>query len=160
MDKFISAFNRSQPRKDDEGRSHQFVKRLATTASPFISDKTVGQTLSLSELSSIEKDVYSAWWNELDPFGLGIVVDEVMHPFLQASGLAQETLQRIIDFYAGESRYTEDQFYAILRLVAHGQSGRKINRDLVALGGKIKVILYLYVVLNIIFCKFSTSHQF
>ena len=37
--------------------------------------------------------------------------------------------------YEGEIRYTEKQFYAILRLVSHAQSGRIVHSDLVALGG-------------------------
>ncbi|CAO3594940.1 unnamed protein product [Absidia cylindrospora] len=131
MDKFINAFSRSQHRKDDEGRSHQFAKRLAAST---LCDQAPGPTLSPSELSTLESTVYKTWWNELDPFNLGTVLDEVLHPFLYESGLDQEILGQIVDFYSGDTRYVEEQFYGILRLVAHGQSGRKINRDLVALG--------------------------
>ncbi|KAI8341280.1 hypothetical protein BC941DRAFT_347447 [Chlamydoabsidia padenii] len=139
MDKFINAFSRTPHKKDDEGRSHQFAKRLATSTSiPFLSEIIPGPILPSSELSPMENKVYAAWWDQLDPFGLGVVVDEALHPFLLASNLDQDILQQIIDFYAGEAHYLEDQFYAILRLVAHGQSGRKINRDLVVLGGKYK----------------------
>ncbi|ORZ22401.1 hypothetical protein BCR42DRAFT_447713 [Absidia repens] len=131
MVKFINAFSRSQHKKDDKGRSHQFAKRLAAATR---SDQAPGPTLSPSELSPLESTVYKTWWEELDPFNLGTVLDEALHPFLYESGLDQEILGQIVDFYSGDTRYMEEQFYGILRLIAHGQSGRKINRDLVALG--------------------------
>lgn len=96
MDKFINAFSRTPHRKDDEGRSHHFAKRLASsTSTPFISDKPPGPTLSSSELSPMEADVYGTWWSKLDPFGLGVVVDNPMHSFLLASNVDPDILQQV-----------------------------------------------------------------
>ncbi|KAI9307495.1 hypothetical protein BJ944DRAFT_157943 [Cunninghamella echinulata] len=149
MDKFINAFSRSQYKKDEEGRSYQFAKRLSTTtttsiASPYSAASTKnsipGPTLSSSYLSVIELDIYNKWWEGLDPFGLGVAHEEAVHPFLESSGLETNILQQVIIYEnTGEVRYTEEQFFAILRLIAHIQNGRKMNRDLVALGGNIYI---------------------
>ncbi|KAI8089944.1 uncharacterized protein BX664DRAFT_145224 [Halteromyces radiatus] len=149
MDRFINAFSRSQNRKDDEGRSHQFAKRLTTsTTSPSIVDKVPGPTLSASDLSPTESDVYVDWWNALDPFGLGIAHEKDINRFLMACGLDQDLLQQITTLYDGEPKYMEEQFYAIIRLASHGQCGRKINRDLRHWLSLIKMLLMIYFAKN------------
>jgi hypothetical protein len=36
----------------------------------------------------------------------------------------------------------QEQFFAILRLIAHAQNGRTVNRDIVYLGGKRKSVVW------------------
>ncbi|ORX55558.1 hypothetical protein DM01DRAFT_1389058 [Hesseltinella vesiculosa] len=141
MERFLTAFNRSQQHKrDEEGRSYQFAKkRLSANYSPFdipTTEKDPGPILHVSDLSSVEKETFVTWWNGLDPFGLGVVQTDVLLSFLIGSKLSQDHLKQILSLYEGELRYTDKQFFAILRLISHAQSGRHVQRDLIAMGGK------------------------
>ncbi|KAF7725988.1 Epidermal growth factor receptor substrate 15 [Apophysomyces ossiformis] len=145
MNKFKHAFLRSHTPKITEDRTQQFVKRLSANAfsTPVMPDDSRDcprgpPTIRLDNLSSKERPAYQSWWKDLDPFNLGKLDNEAVLKFLGGCGLPDTKLEQILalfeDAFGG---LNELQFYAMLRLIAHAQNGRKVSRDLVFLGAPV-----------------------
>ncbi|KAI8364476.1 hypothetical protein EDC96DRAFT_510834 [Choanephora cucurbitarum] len=141
MNKLKTVFQRSQKLKTEERRPQQFVsKRLSTTSSTPTTH--LGQQpppeISLSELSEIESEAYQSWWKDLDPFDLGIIDNPTILKFLNGCSLADDKLEQILALFEPATEgLNKLQFFAMLRLIAHAQNGRKISRALIYLGAPI-----------------------
>ena len=101
MEKFLTAFSRSQPghRREEEGRSYQFAKKRLSAYSPLgtpTAEKEPGPTLALSDLTALERDAFLTWWHGMDPFGVGLVQVDILLSFLVGSGLSQDALRQVI----------------------------------------------------------------
>ncbi|KAG0182159.1 hypothetical protein DFQ29_005519 [Apophysomyces sp. BC1021] len=145
MNRFKHAFLRSHTPKSAEDRTQQFVKRLSANAfsTPVMPDDSRASprgppTIRLDNLSVKEQPAYQSWWKDLDPFSLGRLDNEAVLKFLGGCGLPDTKLEQILALFEDAvGGLNELQFYAMLRLIAHAQNGRKISRDLVFLGAPV-----------------------
>ncbi|KAI9486494.1 MAG: hypothetical protein EXX96DRAFT_472393 [Benjaminiella poitrasii] len=150
MNKLKTVFQRSQkPKTEDNRRSQQFVKRHSSinavmTVSPINTKMATSQaldtTLSIhfSDLSESEKPAYEAWWKDLDPFDLQKINSQTILKFLDGCELQDDKLERILTLFdPADDGLNKFQFFAMLRLIAHAQNGRKISPALVYLGAPI-----------------------
>ncbi|KAI7906882.1 uncharacterized protein BX663DRAFT_494079 [Cokeromyces recurvatus] len=148
MNKLKTVFQRSQKVKtEDNRRSQQFVKRhssINTNSTSISTMTTTSQELSvppsiqLSDLSELEKPTYESWWKDLDPFDLQKIDNHTILKFLNGCELPDDKLEKILTLFetAGDG-LNKFQFFAMLRLIAHAQNGRKISQALVYLGAPI-----------------------
>ncbi|KAI8637706.1 hypothetical protein BD408DRAFT_45085 [Parasitella parasitica] len=91
--------------------------------------------IELDDLSDIESNAYQTWWKDLDPFHIGKANNEAVFNFVSGCGLPDYRLEEILALFQNQKQeLTKEQFFAILRLIAHAQNGRTINRDTVYLG--------------------------
>lgn len=68
--------------------------------------------------------------------------------------LSNAIYKKILSFFQNEKNgLNKEQFFAMLRLIAHAQNGRSVIRDLVHLGGIEKICRKMQV-------KLSTNHPF
>ncbi|KAI8969191.1 hypothetical protein BDF20DRAFT_150110 [Mycotypha africana] len=167
MHKLKHVFQRSQKSQTEENRrSQQFVKRhsaiatttlnrsasiiaTATTRSHKHQDNisnidnwlTTSPSIDGAELSDNERKTYESWWKDFDPFDLGKVSNHALFKFLNGCSLPDEKLEQILALFKTSSIEEHGldrlQFFALLRLVAHAQNGRKVSRALVYLGAPI-----------------------
>ncbi|KAI8378566.1 hypothetical protein BD560DRAFT_445083 [Blakeslea trispora] len=141
MNKLKTVFQRSQKLKTEERRPQQFVsKRLSATSSTpttHLAEQTTPE-ISLSELSDAEREAYQSWWKDLDPFDLGVIDNPTILKFLNGCSLADDKLEQILALFESATEgLNKLQFFAMLRLIAHAQNGRKISRALIYLGAPI-----------------------
>ncbi|KAI7876152.1 uncharacterized protein EV154DRAFT_68389 [Mucor mucedo] len=143
MNKLKNVFQRSSQKVKaaEDRRPQQFVKRHSTTmVTPVISPSEAlpAPAINLSELSEMEKPAYQAWWKDLDPFDFKKINNNTILKFLNGCSLPDNKLEQILALFetAGDG-LDELQFFAMLRLIAHAQNGRKISRALVYLGAPI-----------------------
>ncbi|EIE75888.1 hypothetical protein RO3G_00592 [Rhizopus delemar RA 99-880] len=142
MNKIKNVFQRSQ-KTVEERRPYQFIKRHSSVAArPSLIEITSEQpnaspAIELFDLSEIERPSYQAWWKDLDPFGHGKISNQAVLKFLSGCTLEDNKLEQILALFetAGDG-LNQLQFFAMLRLIAHAQNGRKISKALVYLGGK------------------------
>ncbi|KAI9267855.1 hypothetical protein BY458DRAFT_490386 [Sporodiniella umbellata] len=137
MNKLKSVFQRSQ-KTTEERRPHQFIKRHSSTTSQHTLEQINNSpTISLSELSESERGSFESCWKDLDPFGLGKIGHPTVLKFLSGCTLDNSKLKKILALFdtINDGLY-QRQFYAMLRLVAHAQNGRKISKALVYLSDK------------------------
>ncbi|CAO3676245.1 unnamed protein product [Rhizopus stolonifer] len=124
MNKLKNVFQRSQ-KVIEERRPQQFIKRLSS-ANPSTSvgnspESNAPPTINLSDLSEMERRTYQSWWKDLDPFGHGKIDNQTILVLFELAG---DELNQI-------------QFFAMLRLIAHAQNGRKVSKALVYLGAPV-----------------------
>ncbi|KAI9261333.1 hypothetical protein EDC94DRAFT_694490 [Helicostylum pulchrum] len=144
MNKLKNVFQRSSQKKTTEDRRpQQFVKRHSSAmVTPIVTDYSTiplpPPAINLSELSEMEKPAYQSWWKDLDPFDLQKINNENVLKFLKGCSLQDNKLEQILALFetAGDG-LDKLQFFAMLRLIAHAQNGRKISRALVYLGAPI-----------------------
>ncbi|KAG2197826.1 hypothetical protein INT47_009707 [Mucor saturninus] len=123
MNKLKSTF--SLRHKDNERRSQVFMKRLSTQR-----DHLETPQVSLQDLSNIEHDTYLGWWRDLDPFGIGKADNKAIFNFVSGSSLPDHILEGILALFQNEKDgLNRQQFFAMLRLVAHAQLGRKVTKE-------------------------------
>lgn len=135
MNKLKSTF--SLRHKDSEKRSQVFIKRLSTQK-----ERLGLPQVNLEDLSEIERDTYFSWWRDLDPFGIEKVDNKAIFNFISGSNLPDRILEEILVLFQDEKDgLNRQQFFAMLRLIAHAQHGRKVSSDLVCLGGKVQSVL-------------------
>ncbi|KAI9477782.1 MAG: hypothetical protein EXX96DRAFT_451853, partial [Benjaminiella poitrasii] len=93
--------------------------------------------LCQNDLSQIEMDQYQSWWEDLDPFKFGKVDIKTVCKFISSCNLSETTLNKIILFFKSQKEgLSQEQFFAMLRLIAHAQQGRTVeNPDIIYLGG-------------------------
>lgn len=134
MNKFIHVFQRSKPK--EERRTQQFVRRHSTRElSDYYSAENTTPHISESELSEIEREAYESWWTDLDPFDYQTLDNQTILKFLSGCDLAENKLEDIVALFdTAKDGLNKFQFYAMLRLIAHAQNGRKISPALVYLG--------------------------
>ncbi|KAI9321881.1 hypothetical protein BX666DRAFT_1850378 [Dichotomocladium elegans] len=144
MNKLKTTFLRSHSTKHtDDRRSQQFAKKLTASQLPSFDDAEANvnelPALCMDELSETEKLAYRTWWKDLDPFSIGHLDNEALLKFVRGCCLPDHKLAQILQLFkdAGDG-LSEQQFYAVLRLIGHAQNGRTISRDMVFLGGKAK----------------------
>lgn len=132
MNKLKSTF--SLRHKDTEKRSQVFIRRLSSQKEI----QPVGPPqVQLEDLSEIESNTYLGWWRDLDPFGIGKADNIAIFNFVSGSNLPDHILEEILALFQDEKDgLNRQQFFAMLRLIAHAQHGRKVNSDIVYLGGK------------------------
>ncbi|KAI8080734.1 uncharacterized protein B0P05DRAFT_539383 [Gilbertella persicaria] len=138
MNKLKNVFQRSQKLKTEERRPQQFIKRLSTTNSTPTTNLNEPPEISLSELSETEREAYESWWKDLSPFGLEVINNPTLLKFLNGCSLPDNKLEQILALFESATEgLNKLQFFAMLRLIAHAQNGRKISRALVYLGAPI-----------------------
>ncbi|KAG1447858.1 hypothetical protein G6F46_011401 [Rhizopus delemar] len=143
MNKIKNVFQRSQ-KTVEERRPYQFIKRHSSVAArPSLIEITSEQpnaspAIELFDLSEIERPSYQAWWKDLDPFGHGKISNQAVLKFLSGCTLEDNKLEQILALFetAGDG-LNQLQFFAMLRLIAHAQNGRKISKALVYLGAPV-----------------------
>ncbi|OAD02933.1 hypothetical protein MUCCIDRAFT_109785 [Mucor lusitanicus CBS 277.49] len=130
-----------------EKRSGAFIKRLEESRrqSAVLDPQQASDMEALmatprvqvDDLSDIELSAYQAWWKDLDPFHIGKADNEAVFNFVSGCGLPDHALEEILTLFQDQKEgLTKEQFFAILRLIAHAQNGRVVNKDIVYLGGK------------------------
>ncbi|ORE07556.1 hypothetical protein BCV72DRAFT_205338 [Rhizopus microsporus var. microsporus] len=150
MNRIKNVFHRSQ-KPMEERRPHQFIKRHSSTRTYNSSnnDNAFETTqvneppaINLSDLSEMERPAYQSWWKDLDPFNIGRINNQTILKFLKGCTLEDDKLEQILALFetAGDG-LDQLQFFAMLRLIAHAQNGRKISKALVYLGGIIIIII-------------------
>ncbi|KAI8987571.1 hypothetical protein BDF20DRAFT_814037 [Mycotypha africana] len=93
----------------------------------------------LDTLSDAERTAYEAWWKDLNPFHVEKVNNETILQFVSGCCLPHHTLEEILLFFQQEKEgLTKGQCFAMLRLIAHVQNGRKVSPDMIYLGGRVK----------------------
>ncbi|KAG1465685.1 hypothetical protein G6F46_001802 [Rhizopus delemar] len=109
---------------------------LTVSSSPFDVSPEPNEppSIALSDLSESERSAYESWWRDLDPFGLNKINNQIMLKFLNGCTLEDSKLEKILSLFetAGDG-LDQLQFFAMLRLIAHAQDGRKISKALVYL---------------------------
>ncbi|KAI8996960.1 hypothetical protein BDB01DRAFT_714493 [Pilobolus umbonatus] len=145
MNKFKNVFQRSHKSKATEDRrTQQFVKRHSSSSHvintlnnqhPSLEQTNETPNITLEELSEIEKEAYQSWWKDLDPFDYQQIDNQTILKFLTGCELPPDRIEDIVALFdsAGEG-LNMFQFFAMLRLIAHAQNGRKISPALVYLG--------------------------
>ncbi|KAG2235234.1 hypothetical protein INT48_004701 [Thamnidium elegans] len=146
MNKLKNVFQRSSQKikTTEDRRPQQFVKRHSSAMVTPIVTTDYSTTplpppaINLSELSEMEKPAYQSWWKDLDPFDLKKINNKNVLKFLNGCNLQDNKLEQILALFetAGDG-LDKLQFFAMLRLIAHAQNGRKISRALVYLGAPI-----------------------
>ncbi|CEP16007.1 hypothetical protein [Parasitella parasitica] len=147
MNKIKTVFQRSSQKQRviQDRRPQQFVKRhssvTATTTTPPqypSSGDNDPPAIGFEDLSEVEKPAYQSWWRDLDPFDLKKINNQTVLKFLNGCSLQDNKLEQILVLFetAGDG-LNKLQFFAMLRLIAHAQNGRKISRALVYLGAPI-----------------------
>ncbi|KAL9538146.1 hypothetical protein MBANPS3_011165 [Mucor bainieri] len=127
-----------------EKRSGAFIKRLEESKRSVAVDPQRASDMEalmatpkvqVDDLSDIELSAYQAWWKDLDPFHIGKADNEAVFKFVSGCGLPDHTLEEILALFQDQKEgLTKEQFFAILRLIAHAQNGRLVNKDIVYLG--------------------------
>ncbi|KAI9279374.1 hypothetical protein BY458DRAFT_452309 [Sporodiniella umbellata] len=141
MNKLRNVFQRSN--KDlEERRPQQFIKRLSSAnssaATNSLPEQNDSPAISLYDLSEMEKHAYQSWWRDLDPFELGKINNRTIMKFLNGCTLEDNKLEQVLLlFESAGNELTQRQFFALLRLIAHAQNGRKVSKALVYLGAPI-----------------------
>ncbi|KAI8640202.1 hypothetical protein BD408DRAFT_390951 [Parasitella parasitica] len=151
MNKLKTVFQRSSQKQSivQDRRPQQFVKRHSSVTAPaaptapsiFPSISTCNgdpPAIGFDDLSEVEKPAYRSWWRDLDPFNLGKINNQTVLKFLNGCSLQDDKLEQILVLFetAGDG-LNKLQFFAMLRLIAHAQNGRKISGALVYLGAPI-----------------------
>lgn len=132
MNKLKSTF--SLRHKDNEKRSQVFMKRLSAHK-----EHVETPQVSLQDLSSIEHDTYLGWWRDLDPFGVGRADNKAIFNFVSGSNLPDRILEEILVLFQDEKDgLNREQFFAMLRLIAHAQLGKKLSKENVFLKGNVQ----------------------
>lgn len=132
MNKLKSTF--SLRHKDPEKRSEVFIKRLSSQKEIHPIEST--PKIELEDLSEEESNTYLDWWRDLDPFGIGKADNKAIFNFVSGSNLPDPILEEILALFQDEKDgLNRQEFFAMLRLIAHAQNGRKISSDIVYLGG-------------------------
>ncbi|KAI9279672.1 hypothetical protein BC943DRAFT_331504 [Umbelopsis sp. AD052] len=94
--------------------------------------------LKLSALAEHERLQYFSWWKDLDPFNIGVLDNITILRFLQGCHINDEALEKILRLFdTATDGLKEEQFYAMLRLIAHAQNGRRVTPELVHLGAPV-----------------------
>ncbi|EPB83645.1 hypothetical protein HMPREF1544_09626 [Mucor circinelloides 1006PhL] len=126
-----------------EKRSGAFIKRLEESKRSAVDSQresemealTATPKVQVDDLSDIELSAYQAWWKDLDPFHIGRADNEAVLNFVSGCGLPDHKLEEILALFQDQKEgLAKEQFFAILRLIAHAQNGRMISRDIVYLG--------------------------
>ncbi|GAN00723.1 hypothetical protein MAM1_0002d00145 [Mucor ambiguus] len=127
-----------------EKRSGAFIKRLEESKQSAVVDPQrvsdmealmATPKVQVDDLSDIELSAYQAWWKDMDPFHIGKADNEAVFNFVSGCGLPDHTLEEILALFQDQKEgLTKEQFFAILRLIAHAQNGRVVNKDIVYLG--------------------------
>ncbi|CAO3647056.1 unnamed protein product [Mucor fragilis] len=147
MNKLKTVFQRSSQKQRviEDRRPQQFVKRHSSVATPIPSTPNSGSmydnnppAIGFEDLSEPEKPAYESWWKDLDPFDLKKINNQTVLKFLGGCSLQDNKLEQILALFetAGDG-LNKLQFFAMLRLIAHAQNGRKISRALVYLGAPV-----------------------
>ncbi|KAI7902554.1 uncharacterized protein BX663DRAFT_61797 [Cokeromyces recurvatus] len=133
MNKLKSTFHRKHSILKDnitvvQNRSEVFVQK---------EEKKLPE-LSVYNLSEIiERNQYLTWWKDLNPFSFERVDVQTIFDFTSTSELPESILNIIFSLFEATRKegFTQENFFAILRLIAHAQQGRTIlNPDIVYLG--------------------------
>ncbi|KAK4516797.1 COPII coat Sec23p-Sfb3p heterodimer component [Mucor velutinosus] len=127
-----------------EKRSGAFIKRLEESKRSVVMDPQRASDMEalmatpkvqVDDLSDIELSAYQAWWKDLDPFYIGKADNEAVFHFVSGCGLPDHTLEEILALFQDQKEgLTKEEFFAILRLIAHAQNGRMVSKDIVYLG--------------------------
>lgn len=135
MHKFKHTFLRHS-KEHEEKRSDVFIKKL--TEESLTDPAKVQQRppeVQFEDLSESESQAYFAWWKDLDPFSIGKADNMTVFKFVSCCNLPDDVLEKILSFFQNEKNgLNKEQFFAMLRLIAHAQNGRSVIRDLVHLG--------------------------
>ncbi|ORZ05759.1 hypothetical protein BCR42DRAFT_295582, partial [Absidia repens] len=87
------------------------------------------------DISDIERPIFAKYWDELDPFGTGIVDLPYIITFLGSCHLKDDHIQQVIVLFDSMPEWEQRHMYALLRLVSHIKHGRDVNADLIHLPG-------------------------
>ncbi|KAL0086606.1 hypothetical protein F4703DRAFT_1772335 [Phycomyces blakesleeanus] len=149
MNKIKNTLFHSKNKDEKNRKAHHLGER--SISDPVLSQASISEPepstdvpeVGIENLTDIEQQIYTVWWNELDPYSLGYLDNKALLKFLVGCNLEYQKLGQILALFDKVTDgLTESQFYAVLRLVSHAQNGRAIHRDLCYLGGK--------------FCKYNT----
>ncbi|KAL0079837.1 hypothetical protein J3Q64DRAFT_1644723 [Phycomyces blakesleeanus] len=149
MNKIKNTLFHSKNKDEKNRKAHHLGER--SISDPVLSQASISEPepstdvpeVGIENLTDIEQQIYTVWWNELDPYSLGHLDNKALLKFLVGCNLEYQKLGQILALFDKVTDgLTESQFYAVLRLVSHAQNGRAIHRDLCYLGGK--------------FCKYNT----
>ncbi|KAI8882091.1 hypothetical protein K501DRAFT_221842 [Backusella circina FSU 941] len=125
MIKIKNIFNSNK----NENRTTAFTKRHEVLHHQDTSDDS---GVKINDLSDIELDPYRSWWKDLNPFGLKVLNVEKVLEFILSSGLADETLNKILSLCQHQKEgLKQEEFFAVLRLISHAQQGHTISLSLV-----------------------------